>query len=140
MGSLLVSKRGERKERQWPKDFMSHRGTTMPKEAVDFFTVGKLYRVPMFLATSFHKETALDFLKQKSDDHVAVHFIFKLDKQKQCDHALYIEEMTLVAHEDELLYMPYSAFTVISINWPSSSGRGGIQPGYDWESPIVISS
>ena len=40
---------------------MSHRGGALPPQHHAFFAVGKKYRVPMYLATSFSEDKAYEF-------------------------------------------------------------------------------
>ena len=49
---------------QWfrfPPNAVSHRGGALPQQHHHFFTVGKKYRVPMYLATSFSEDKAYEF-------------------------------------------------------------------------------
>lgn len=129
MASLVVVRRKDAATLRWPDDLLSHRGTSMPRDKVDFFTVGLLYRAPMFLATSFLESKANDFLRTAPAHNTPVHFKFRLDPVKKCDHAIYIEHMTLVAGEHELLYAPYSAFRVLQVVIPDT---------ITWDNPVVI--
>jgi hypothetical protein len=54
---LCVSRRDPSKLR-YPPGGKSHRGGGLPAAHMSFFTVGKKYRVPMFMATSFDEEVA----------------------------------------------------------------------------------
>lgn len=108
----------------WPADFVTHRGTSMPLEELQFFKEGRVYRAPMFLATSFDESTATDFMRNTPAERVPVHFKFLLDRNSKCDHALYLEHYTLVRGEKELLYVPYSAFKVKSVFVPDQPRYG----------------
>jgi hypothetical protein len=46
---------------KFPDNAESHRGGALPKQHHAFFAVGKKYRVPMYLATSFDENKAYDF-------------------------------------------------------------------------------
>ncbi len=46
---------------KFPPDNVSHRGGALPPKYHDFFTKGKMYRVPMYLATSFRRDKAYEF-------------------------------------------------------------------------------
>ncbi len=46
---------------KFPPDDVSHRGGALPPQHRDFFAVGKKYRVPMYLATSFSEDKAYEF-------------------------------------------------------------------------------
>jgi hypothetical protein len=54
---------GRRKEHEliFPPDAITHRGGALPLHHVPFFKVGKMFRVPFFLATSFSEMTAYSF-------------------------------------------------------------------------------
>lgn len=129
MASLVVSRRVDTTS-FWPEDFRSHRGVSMPRDAVAFFVEGLLYRVPMFLSTSVTPSVAYKFMQQTPEGRVSVHFIFHVDPIKRCDHVLYLEPFTLVSGERELLYVPYSAFKVLKVTHP----EGDIT----WDNPIII--
>jgi hypothetical protein len=122
MSTLIVptrgtAVRGPTKGRTiWPKNWMSHRGTTMPREAVNFWTKDLMYRAPMYLATSCQESIAKQFMEWGMEDHpdtrVPVHFKFYINPIKKCDHVFYIEGLSQCEGEEELLYAPYSAFKV----------------------------
>ena len=46
---------------KFPPNAVSHRGGALPQQHHHFFTVGKKYRVPMYLATSFDEDKAYEF-------------------------------------------------------------------------------
>jgi len=135
--SIVVKARGGKNPNHvWPKDFgyVSYRGTVMPREEVDrFFLEGLQYRVPMFLATSFKEDVPIDFMQRGMQNapagHTPVLFKFCLDQKNGCDHALYIEKISLCQNEHELLFVPYSSFQVLKITIP---------PVPDAENPKVI--
>jgi hypothetical protein len=122
MATLIVPTRGTavrgptKGRTVWPKNWMSHRGTTMPREAVNFFTKDMMYRAPMYLATSCQESIAKQFMEWGMEDYadsrVPVHFKFYISPIKKCDHVFYIEGLTQCEGEEELLYAPYSAFKV----------------------------
>jgi len=121
MATLIVPTRGTavrgptQGRTVWPKDWVTHRGTTMPREAVNFFADGMMYRAPMYLATSCQQTVATEFMERghgENPDRVPVHFKFYINPMKKCDHVFYIEGFTQCAGEEELLYAPYSAFKV----------------------------
>jgi hypothetical protein len=56
--NLLCVTRREQSKLRYPSDGMSHRGGALPLVHTPFFTVGKKFRVPMFLATSFSVDVA----------------------------------------------------------------------------------
>jgi len=130
LAGLIVTRRKDAAALRWPDDMVTHRGTSMPREAVNFFTKDLTYRVPMFLATSFRFQTAISFMQRSPDGMVPVHFKCYLDPDLKCDHALYIENFTLVAGEEEFLYAPYSSFKVRNVIIPDGQ--------IAWNNAIVI--
>ena len=57
---LCVVRRKE-KDQKFPPAAITHRGGALPLQHLPFFTDGKKYRIPMFLATSFDINTAYGF-------------------------------------------------------------------------------
>eukprot|EP00039_Didymoeca_costata_P017621 m.326826 g.326826 ORF g.326826 m.326826 type:complete len:424 (-) comp16560_c2_seq75:188-1459(-) len=105
----------------FPPDSCAYRGAVLPDEHIGFFNVGRKYRVPGFLATSFEQEFAKRFCQRawhaNNEAHGAVIWIVdvdpagKIDKSKLCQHA----GLVLSSHfqyEKEYLFVPYSVFTV----------------------------
>jgi hypothetical protein len=89
-----------------------------------FFIKGKQYRAPMFLATSFKKEKAQQFIALASHAGFAapkdalVLWKVKLDPQERCHHVNLVQDtITHVPGECEFLFVPYSVFTVESVTW-----------------------
>lgn len=56
--NLLCVTRREQSKLRYPRNGVSHRGGALPLVHVPFFTAGKKFRVPMFLATSFSEDVA----------------------------------------------------------------------------------
>ena len=59
--SQLCVVRRKEKDQKFPPAAITHRGGALPLQHLPFFTKGKKYRVPMFLATSFDIKTAYGF-------------------------------------------------------------------------------
>merc|ERR1712000_665356 len=59
-GLLLMRRSGE--SVHFPEDGYTFRGGALPMEHFPFYSVGKKYRVPMFLATPFNRDKALEFM------------------------------------------------------------------------------
>jgi hypothetical protein len=59
--NALCIVRRESASLKFPPNAMSHRGGALPQQHHHFFTVGKKYRVPMYLATSFSEDKAYEF-------------------------------------------------------------------------------
>merc|ERR1711971_1049628 len=89
---------------------------------------GKVYRVPGFLATSLDKKTALDFLNRVSRSPSRVLWCIKVDPrgreelERRVKHASFILN-TQIPGESEFLYVPYSAFKIVSVEWDSKVER-----------------
>ena len=56
---LCVVRRKE-KDQKFPPAAITHRGGALPLQHHAFFTAGKKYRVPMYLATSFSEDKAYE--------------------------------------------------------------------------------
>ena len=59
--NALCIVRRESASLKFPPNAVSHRGGALPQQHHHFFTVGKKYRVPMYLATSFNEDKAYEF-------------------------------------------------------------------------------
>jgi len=117
INSLAVTREGA--AQKWPYSNMTYRGIGMPESARDFFTLGKIYRVPMFLATSFQTEDALTYsLGMAKGLNKPTLFIFKFDPVLRCTHAAYVGDYV---REDELLLPPYSGFQVKRVEWSGTT-------------------
>jgi hypothetical protein len=95
----------------------------------DFFTVGKQYRVPAFLATSFRQSVTNGFMwNAECAGHSVVQWEVQVDPtadsqgdnmpQNLCKHVNLLR-VTHVPGEEEYLFAAFSAFTVIAVKWPS---------------------
>ena len=117
---------------RWPPSNHTFRGTAMPQCHRDFFTPGKQYRAPMFVATSFDQGIAttrfLAQLEPASPDQQPPHqepclWIFHFDgslpESRRCLHVNFIDRTDGSVGGDELefLFAPYSVFTVRSVHW-----------------------
>merc|ERR1712146_528704 len=91
----------------------------MPVHFRSFFTKGKLFRVPMFFASSFELGRAMYFAQENSSmDKPPLRFEILFEPPTWeggmgCVHALFIAAVSAVACELEFLMPPYSAFEVI---------------------------
>ena len=92
-----------------------------------FFTVGKKYRQPCFLATSFNESKADDFIGLATNTERVkwiVHFdprgdrshYATFDDRYRVKHVAYISH-SHVGGEAEYLFAPYSVFTVRRVQW-----------------------
>jgi hypothetical protein len=91
--------------------------------------VGKQYRVPAFLATSFKQSVTNSFMwNAECAGHSAVQWKVQVDPtadpqgdnmpQNLCKHVNLLR-VTLVPGEEEYLFAAFSAFTVIAVQWSS---------------------
>jgi hypothetical protein len=107
-------------EVKFPPGGRTFRGGLLPAEHLPFYTVGKQYRVPGYLASSFNEKIAMGFAKRAwqsaSGQTAAVIFVVQVevegerDADELCQNANFITN-TLVPGEDEYLFVPYSART-----------------------------
>ena len=95
----------------------------------DFFVVGKYYRCPGFLATSFKKRVSMKFLTMQVNKGIPImHWIILLDgkgvkdSQYRCMHASFVLK-SHVSVENEFLFSPYSVFQVIQAEWSSTTSQ-----------------
>ncbi len=122
--NMLCIVRRDPSKQIFPPRMCTFRGGELPLQHAHFFEVGKKYRVPGFLATSFNEDVAYRFLYMKfADGKTPVKWIVELDPrgrdtlQYRCKHVNYCENSD-VAGEEEFLFAPYSVFTVLSITVP----------------------
>jgi len=107
---------------KFPKDGIVHRGGAFDNRFQSFFVAGKKYRVPGYLATSFDKYVGTSFALRAPENMARV--IWKIavdargitDPMYRCKHA-FVLEMTHIPGEEEYLFVPYSAFTVVKTQW-----------------------
>jgi hypothetical protein len=107
----------------FPPEGITYRGGGFDDAYRDFFTVGKQYRVPGFLATSFVEGKAMEFLRAaEAYEHQPVLWTVHVDPAgaddatKRCKHANLIK-YSMVPGEQEYLFSAYSIFTVRSVEW-----------------------
>ena len=101
----------------------TYRGGGFDDAHRDFFTVGKQYRVPGFLATSFSRPKAMEFVRRQEAYGrqgilwtVHVDPAGEADPSKRCKHVNLVQK-SLVPGEQEYLFTAYSIFTVRSVVW-----------------------
>ena len=105
-----------------------YRGGTLPIEFHDFFSLGKKYRAPMFVATSHDKAVAEEFFRDqwKAGQHPAVLWRIQLHPRGQYERALRCQHVNLLNHsqmEFEYLFAPYSVFTVRAVQWKEGTAQ-----------------
>jgi hypothetical protein len=95
-----------------------------------FFTVGKTYRAPGFLATSFKQSVTNNFMwKAECAGHSVVQWKVKVDAsadpqgdnmpQNLCKHVNLLR-VTHVPGEEEYLFQAFSVFTVLEVDWKAA--------------------
>ena len=105
INSLCVTRRElEPKDLPFPLRCETYRGGGFDNRLKGFWKVGKQYRVPGFLATSFSEAVADKFIGwAASPDGSTIKWVIKFDPRGK----------------EEYLFAPYSAFTVEEVKWAS---------------------
>ena len=113
----------------FPPGGVTLRGGGFDNAHQGFFTVGKQFRVPGFLATSFQQATALRFLRtQQAYGRQGILWVVRVDPagehdpSKRCKHVNFVSHSLIVDHagapaEREYLFAAYSVFTVLEVHW-----------------------
>ena len=132
LNAFCVTRRSHGSPVRWPPEHVTNRGTAMPRDFKSFFTVGKKYRAPMFVATSFSEKVAVNRflmgLPPPADGQTPplqeptlwrFHLNGNLPESERCMQANFIGERTdgTVRGEEEFLFSPYSVFTVRAVSW-----------------------
>jgi hypothetical protein len=115
-----------------PTDGLCFRGGGLKDEHKSFFTAGKVYRYPGFLATSLREDCCDRFLFLAVEEQglPPVKWIIHLDPRGdekhpehkfefQCKHVNFVHN-SLTSNEYEYLFTQFSIFTVISVDWSTS--------------------
>ena len=105
---------------QWPPANRVFRGGALPPQHHWFFSVGRQYRIPMFLSTSGQQHVADRMMADRGGPHFC-RWMIEFDASRRCDHVNFVNKNdgTLqvspnAAAEDEYLFAPYATFTVVS--------------------------
>ena len=111
----------------FPAEGTTYRGGGFDDSCRDFFAVGKCFRQPCFLATSFSEGTAEYFRQMaQAKGFQTVTWVVRVDPAgeqdvaRRCKHVNFVEH-SLVPGEREYLFTAYSIFTVRAVTW----GAGG---------------
>ena len=111
----------------FPPSGTTLRGGGFNNDFIDFFTEGKVFRQPCFLATSFAAHKAEEFrARAEAAGFPSVLWVIRVDPAgehdltKRCKHVNFVKH-SLVPGEQEYLFTAYSIFTVRSVTW----GSGG---------------
>jgi hypothetical protein len=111
----------------YPPTGETWRGGGFRRQHRTFFErmVGKKYRVPGFLATSCNRAMAVAFAFRATRSHPSHPCAMwritfdprgKLHSEYRVKHMAFVSK-TLVAGENEYLFVPYSVFTLVSVKW-----------------------
>lgn len=98
-----------------PPNFVCYRGAGFDDKWRSFFVAGRKYRQPAYLATSFCRDVAEGFL-WRSVLPCKILWIVHIDPSLKCVHVNLVRQSN-VDGEEEYLFAPYSAFTVLSAKW-----------------------
>ena len=75
------------------------------------------YRQPAYLATSFSEAVARQFIVERGGDDCVLWRV-RIDPVRKCHHVnLVTKTVPGLPDEQEYLFAPYSAFTVLSSTW-----------------------
>ena len=96
---------------RFPPGGMTYRGGGFNDTHKSFFQVGRKYRVPGFLATSFSKEVSISFRDLATGSSI----LWVVHSKKGCKHAYLIDSH--LPHEKEFLFTAFSVFTVRKVEW-----------------------
>ena len=99
----------------FPPGDVCHRGGGFDDRYRSFFCKGRRFRQPAYLATSFSEVVAREFIRMRGGDD-SVLWRVRIDPVGKCRHVNLVKK-THVEGEDEYLFAPYSAFTVLSAEW-----------------------
>lgn len=100
-----------------------YRGSSMPEDQADFFTamLGKTYRAQLYLATSWSKGAAVNFMNMGYEQRRC---LFTIRTPVAPYHASSLEGLTLLAGEFEVLFAPWSSFKVLAVSGGRATGDG----------------
>lgn len=98
-----------------PDDDVCFRGGGFLDDHRSFFTPGKAFRQPAFLATSFSRAVAHRFIAMRGGDDCVL-WTIRIDSARKCKHVNLVTK-TNVEGEQEYLFAPYSAFSVLNVSW-----------------------
>ena len=102
-----------------PPGHVCYRGGGFDDRYRSFYVSGRQFRQPAYLATSFSRSVATGFLG-RSDKPSKVLWLVCIDPTRKCVHVNLVRRSN-VPGEEEYLFAPYSAFTVIRVEWNTGS-------------------
>ena len=81
-----------------------------------FYAADRAFWQSAFLATSFSEGVADGFIERVPAQYPKVKWLIRIDPMRKCVHVNLVKR-TNVPGEEEYLFAPYSAFTVLSVAW-----------------------
>jgi hypothetical protein len=115
INQLCVTVGSGRQAAVHPPDNVCFRGGGFDDKYRMFFCQGRQFRQPAYLASSFSRAVAAAFL-ERSSMASKVLWLVRIHPELKCAHVNLVKR-TNVPGEEEYLFAPYSAFTVISATW-----------------------
>ena len=101
----------------YPSGDVCFRGGGFDRRYRSFFVPGREFRQPAYLATSFSEDVARRFIVERGGDD-SVLWRVRIDPVRKCVHVnLVTKRVPGLPDEQEYLFAPYSAFTVLSAEW-----------------------
>ena len=101
----------------FPPGGVCFRGGGFDERYRSFFVARRQFREPAFLVTSFSQDTADEFMARSSMPS-KVRWMVWIDPTRKCNHVnLVTKRVPGLPDEQEYLFAPYSAFTVLSVAW-----------------------
>lgn len=116
INELITKKQRKSGVASLPASNLLYRGGSLPDELQGFFSVGKKYRVPGYLATTSNIEATYPFLQLVDEPLAPVQWIIHLDPKFGCLHVAFVE-LSNFPGEFEYLFGPFSVFTVRKVEW-----------------------
>jgi len=109
-----------------------HRGARLHKTTLGWWDESclsmEIFRVPGAVAVSKLSSKALYFMWNisKPDDQDMVYYRFHLNPLglQPCDHAVCLDTVSVVPHEQEFLFPPFSSFQAVSKSWFTEQWKG----------------
>ena len=101
LNAFCVTRRGDGsapRPVRWPASNQSMRGGGLPPQHRAFFTPGKQYRAPMFVATTFERHVANDFMQRQAEEPVL--WTFRFHAELRCNHVNYIDRNDGTVHNE----------------------------------------
>jgi hypothetical protein len=102
-----------------PPGNICYRGGGFEDKYRSFYVQGRQFRQPAYLATSFSSQVADHFIRRSAMPS-KVRWLIRIDPERKCVHVNLVKRSN-VEGEQEYLFAPYSAFTVLSATWKAGT-------------------